>query len=148
MTYCNHIWGATYVTSLNKLMVLQKKIVRIICHVNKRAHTAELFKKLGIIKFTDLNKYLIARFMFKWYKKDLPRLFDGYFILNKNIHLYPTRQMEMIHVPKMRTNFGQQCIRYKGATIWNSLLNLGYPVDVSEAVYVKQVRRSLENGSM
>ena len=36
ITYCNHIWGATYKSNLTRLVTLQNKIVRIICHVKPR----------------------------------------------------------------------------------------------------------------
>ena len=28
--YCNHVWGNTYPTNLNKMIVLQKKLIRIV----------------------------------------------------------------------------------------------------------------------
>ena len=36
LIYCNHVWGKACPTSLKKLILLQKKIVRIICGVNAR----------------------------------------------------------------------------------------------------------------
>ena len=39
MCYCNHVWGNTYVTYLEKLFLMQKKIVRIIHGVRPRTGT-------------------------------------------------------------------------------------------------------------
>ena len=148
LTYCNHIWGATYVTSLRKLVVLQKKVVRIICQVKPRTPTDELFRKLGIIKFCDLNKYLICRFMFKWYKRVLPSIFDSFFTYNRDVHQYITRQSDEFHVPPVKTTMGQQSIRYRGADLWNRFLKTGYSADVSEAVFVKQLKKSVRSATL
>ena len=51
ITYCNHIWGATYKSSLTRLVKLQNKIVRIICHVNPRMSCKPCYKYLGILPF-------------------------------------------------------------------------------------------------
>ena len=134
ITYCNHIWGNANKTSLNRITILQKKIVRIICHEKHRAHTEQLFNKLGVIKFIDLNKYLIARFMFRWYRNETPTIFDNYFDLNRDVHSYSTRQAELLHIPHVRTNMAKLGLRYYGAVIWNKILRLGFSVDTSEAV--------------
>ena len=39
MCYCNHVWGNTYVTYLEKLFLMQKKIVRIIHGVRPKTGT-------------------------------------------------------------------------------------------------------------
>ena len=33
LTYCNHIWGCTYKTNLQRIVTLQNRIVRIISHI-------------------------------------------------------------------------------------------------------------------
>ena len=43
LTYCIQVWGATYQSHLSKLMILQKKLVRIIHGVPPRTHTKPLF---------------------------------------------------------------------------------------------------------
>ena len=58
ITYCNHIRGTAPVSSLNKIVVLQKRAIRIICNVNRRASTDVLFRELRIIPFLDVNVYL------------------------------------------------------------------------------------------
>ena len=53
--HCIIVWGSTYPTNLNRLILLQKRIVRI---VNKKpfdAHTDPLFRDL---------KFLVSRYLF------------------------------------------------------------------------------------
>ena len=39
LCYCNHVWGNTFASYLEKLFLMQKKIVRIIHGVRPRTHT-------------------------------------------------------------------------------------------------------------
>ena len=148
ITYCNHIWGNASKSYLNRIFILQKKIVRIISHEKRLAPTAQLFDKLGLIKFTDLNKYIVARFMFRWYNNETPSMFHNYFTLNHDVHNYRTRQAEYLHIPSARTNLGKKSIRFHGAIIWNKLLKLDFSVDTSEAVFVKNLKRCLRGGML
>ena len=50
MMYCNPVWGNASAVHINKLHVLQKKIVRIIAGVKPRTSTDDLFRNLNIMK--------------------------------------------------------------------------------------------------
>ena len=56
LTYCNQVWGNACASHLNKLIILQKRAVRIIAGVNPREHTDPLFIKLKILKLSEINK--------------------------------------------------------------------------------------------
>ena len=75
LTYCIQVWGSTYQTHLSKLVILQKKIVRIIHGVPPRTHTEPLFSELNILKVSNLYKYSIALFMYKLNYSKLPDIF-------------------------------------------------------------------------
>ena len=47
LTYCNHMWGATYKTRLKRLVMLQNKTVRILSHAGNRTSSDPLYKKNG-----------------------------------------------------------------------------------------------------
>ena len=52
--YCILEWGSTYLTQLRRLILLQKRIVRIISKKAFDAHTNPLFKNLMILKLEDI----------------------------------------------------------------------------------------------
>ena len=79
LTYCNHIWGNIYQSNLKYLCILQNKILRIIAGVKPRVSAGPLYESLGIIKLDDINKYLIARFMYRFCVDMVPRLFSSFF---------------------------------------------------------------------
>ena len=51
------MWGSTYQSNLNRIIILQKKIIRIISKVSFDAHTGVLFKEQEILKFSDIYLY-------------------------------------------------------------------------------------------
>ena len=148
MAYCNHIWGTACISSLNKVIVLQKKAIRIICNVNRRAPTDSLFRDLKIIPFLDVNIYMISRFMFRYVNGRVPSLFCGYFTSNTSIHKYETRQARHFHLPQVRSDLGKKNIRYRGAQIWNYLLDLGINSETSELIFSKNMKYYLKNSML
>ena len=49
LTYCNIVWSSTYVTNLNRIHLLQKRVVRALMNSDYRAHSGPLFKHLKIL---------------------------------------------------------------------------------------------------
>jgi len=140
-TYCNHIWGATYRSNLRKLIRLQNSLVRMICNVRKLSSVDKCYAELGILKFTDINKYLIARFMFRFCNDQVPDLFKPMFILNRDIHDHKTRTADHFHLPVVKTELGKTGIRFRGASIWNQILSKKIHSDTSECIFVKYLKK-------
>ena len=115
LTYCNHIWGCTYKTNLQRLVTLQNRIVRIISHAKARNSSHPLYTQLGIMKFSDLNKYLIARFMFRYAKASVPDSFGSLFQRNNEYHNHETRSAAHFHIPVVTSDLGKTGIRFRGA---------------------------------
>ena len=59
LCYCNHVWGNTFVTYLEKLFLMQKKIVRIIHGVRPRTHTKPLFEGAKILNIYQILNTLL-----------------------------------------------------------------------------------------
>ena len=55
LTYCNLTWSPTYVTNLNRIFVIQKRIVSAITNAPYRAHSAPIFAQLKLLDIYKLN---------------------------------------------------------------------------------------------
>ena len=75
INYCNTVWGQAPKAYLDKLFILQKRMLRIINHVRFRDHTEHLFTSLQIMNIYQINKCLCYSVMFKHIKGMLPVLF-------------------------------------------------------------------------
>ena len=114
-------WGNTHQTLLDKLLLLQKKSLRIIFNLQTRAHTDNLFFENKILKIKDLYLFQLGQFMFKYNTKNLPNIFDYLFFRNDHVHNYPTRRSSEYHLPLLRTIHAQNTFVFTGPKFWNSL---------------------------
>ena len=102
--YCNIVWASTYKTNLVRLVKLQKRVVRIIDKSHFNAHSGHIFKKLGILKFHDLNLLQLGQFMFSYQIRTLSPELASKFTLNSQIHTYYWRNSHAFRLPFCRTN--------------------------------------------
>ncbi len=79
LTYCCEVWGNTYKTSLEKLFLFQKKIVRLISKSDYRSHTAPMFQDLHLLPIYELVNFNTSLFMHKAYYGNLPASLQCYF---------------------------------------------------------------------
>ena len=60
-------WQFTAQSNLDKLLILQKKFVRIITFSDFNAHTLPLFSKLKILMLRDVLQNEVIKFFFKFF---------------------------------------------------------------------------------
>ena len=79
--YCVSVLGSTYPTNLNRLIVLQKKVVRIIARKPHDAHTDPIFKDLEILKFNCIYRFHVSKVLFQLKNNVLPSDFSAIFFI-------------------------------------------------------------------
>ena len=118
MIYCSIIqsnlnysllaWGF----ECDRLIKLQKKIIRIICSSKYNAHTEPLFKTLKLLKLTDMMKLNTLKFYYKLKDGKVPAYFENYQVLTQqDIHDRNTRFNYIINRNITRTALQQKCLR-------------------------------------
>ena len=111
MIYCNVIWGGTNQTHLNRMFVLQKRVIRVIHGLNSRAHTEELFFDSKILKLKDLNFYFLGQHVYK--------NFDSF--MSDHVTGYMTRQNSDLRPMYQRLSLTQKSIYYAAPSAWNHI---------------------------
>ena len=119
--YGNIVWGINYPTRLEKLIRLQKKVLRIITFSTYTAPSLPLFKKLNLLNLNQINDLLIATFGYNLANKTLPPYFKDFCIDNNNVHDHNTRTCRKLHKVRNRTNFSVYSTRNKTIDIWNMI---------------------------
>ena len=114
-------WGNTSTCLLNRILVLQKKALRIIDRVDFRAHSDPLFFNHNTLKVNDIYALQLGIFMHQLLAHDLPNSFERMFNSNSAIHQHHTRQSRDFHIPYTRTALANKFIVYQGPKFWNSL---------------------------
>ena len=99
--YCIHIWGNAYQTHLQKLYVLQNKIVRIIAGVPRRTSSDHSYCELNILKLKKLYLYTVGLCMYKYENEMPPELFKDMFIKVTDVHEHDTRNAttDQLYIP-------------------------------------------------
>ena len=54
LQYCITVWGSTYPTNLNRLVIPQKRVIRIIDKQRFGVHTSPIFNELKTLKLEDI----------------------------------------------------------------------------------------------
>ena len=108
-----------------------------------RVNSQPLYEQLKILKLSDINKYLIGRFMFRYCNGQIPRLFDSFFYRNHDFQEHNTRISGHFHIISVKSDLCKTGIRYRGAVNWNTILHHGINHDSSKTVFVKLLKNIL-----
>ena len=119
--YCNLAWGGTYKANLQRIVILQKRALRIVNNSTYDANTSPIFKELKLLKFRDIHSFQLGFFMFSLKNSTLPSKFNNLFLINSQIHNYNTRNAHLFRLPLCRTNTRQFSIYFQGPKFYNSL---------------------------
>ena len=159
LCYGIQVWGSAGQTALNRLMVLQKKAVRILAgkqyfQIHGEPHgplpsTDPLFKSLGLLKLNDLFKLSIANFVFETLVFESPQNFWNWYQYNHDVHSHSTRSSAAIYCSNYfdegeifttfslyvnKSNlvkYGERMIKISGAQIWNNI-----PSEIQESTSI------------
>ena len=123
LVYCASVWASTYSTNLNRIVLLQKKIIRIICKKPFDAHTDPLFKSLQILKLSEIYFFQVGKFMYSHKIGLLPNVFKEMFLMTNQVHSYNTRNSNTFYLFPARTNIRRFGIKFQGPKFFNSLNN-------------------------
>ncbi len=115
--------GGTHVSHVNKLKIIQKKVIRNITNSKYNEHTDPLFSQLKILKLNQLHKLKTAKLMYKASKSELPPQITDLFKPNTQIHNHNTRQHGNPHIRHRRTQIASKQINHKGPEIWQAIPN-------------------------
>lgn len=128
--------GNTEQFNTNRIVVLQKRVIRSIGNASYLAHTDELFNRYNILRYEELWELNIYKHMYKHFHKLLPRYFNNYFNVPSNLHKYETRKKEDFQIAKHKTSLFSKSIKVIGPKLWNEL-----PVEVKESKHMNYFKR-------
>ena len=139
IVYDIQVWGSAGKIETDKILVLQKRTIRLISNKDKRpvmpgplASTNPMFFKLEIIKGKDIFTLEISKFIYRYLNVDTPDNFHEWFKLNCVSHPYNTISnfIDINNIVKSnnifmlgaRTRFyGLRLIKVEGPKLWNAL---------------------------
>lgn len=124
LTYALPAYGCADKSVLKPLIQIQKKAIRIISGAKWNAHSEPLFKRHGILKFTDMIEYSQLEFMYNWEHKKLPLTFMNTWRRKTDTissDQFTLRNALDLHTETSRLTFSQKLPLYRFPVLWNKL---------------------------
>ena len=122
--YGLEVYGNTFPSYLDKLTLLNNKLLRILQKKGRTCCNESLYLQYNTLPPVQLFNYqvlnLVHKTVFSPYL--LPSIFHDYFTRTSSIHRYETRHNKL-YLTHVNTRFGQRILRYKGTQLWNRLPN-------------------------
>ena len=124
MSYGIEIWGNVYEDRLQKLVLIQKKTIRIInknmidksqLPLIRLSHTNNMFKYNSILKLNELISFRIILFLYNLLHNNYNINLDTFFIYNKD--------KSRFILPLMKTTKFQNTIFFKGPKYYNNIMS-------------------------
>ena len=145
LSYGIPVWAKSIYS--NKLLLLQKKIVRAISFSKYSAPTKPIFKDLNILRFDDIFKSQIASLMWDYDHDALPDELNSLFTRRSDFHsqnLRNARNQRLYTSTLRNTKYGSNSFSQVGSLLLNDLKDLNFYNDsTSKKVFMKKYKHSL-----
>ena len=128
LNYCSLVWAQNY-NVINRLVILQKKALRIMNYQPRNSHTSPLFRKAAVLKFKDKINLENILFISKSINNLLPSLFNNWFVFSSDTHRGKSSDTSWSSNDKLqkysyRTNtYGKNSIIISVIESWNNSQN-------------------------
>ena len=123
LLYGVELHGNVPVKYLDPLIKLNNKLLRIAQNRRMDTRLKLLYSTYNTLPIPQLFEFQIILLMHRYehYKSSLPTAYQNFFILNKEIHKFYTRQSTTYHFTIAKTKFGHRFLGYTGPRLWNAL---------------------------
>ena len=119
------VWGNAAKTRLQELNLRLNNIIRTIAFSSKFCSVTPLYKKLKLLKLTDVYKLELAKIMYQFHGGLLPKSFYDRFAKINAVHNYSTRQTKNLvyFKPRVKKSIGKELILHMGSNLWKDIDN-------------------------
>jgi hypothetical protein len=112
LTYGVIAWGYCAENQVQRILKLQKWMIRIILGRTKTESCRNEFVRLKMLTFPNIFIYFVSVYMYK-------QTFENTIVKNSTIHQKNTRTACNVHIPFCRSSVTQKAPKYIGAIIYN-----------------------------
>ena len=123
LSYGLIVWGQACKSYLDKLLKLQKRVLRFVYFSDHNQHAIPLFSDAGILPLQFSYYELAANLMFDIRRRNAPRNIRDLFEDISNIHSYNTRSSasKNFYTQSSRLSIQLNSFSRIGTTIWNEM---------------------------
>ena len=122
VSYGIEVLGSCSDTSLERLRVIQNKLLKLLLRLDPYTSTNLLHSELNILKVKDLYKISLLLFVHANLQGDCPAAVKNYFVRRNSV--YNTRQTGHLEYRRARLDLGTSRVQYHAAELWNLLSDI------------------------
>jgi Reverse transcriptase (RNA-dependent DNA polymerase)/Endonuclease/Exonuclease/phosphatase family len=146
LTYCIIVWGGAHANAIQKLIILQKRAIRMVCASPYLSPTSVLFKRTGQLKLSDLHHYSIACFVYNRLHNLLPAKCGSYLVLHE-VNAYKPYSLRndlgLFVINRNRTVIRDRFVTTLGPKLWSKL-----PVEIRQIATVSSFKRQFKDSRL
>jgi hypothetical protein len=122
LLYCLPIYACTTAKNMERIKVMQKKVIRAICNTTYNAHTEPLFEQLNILPLNKLILYNQSLLMHSVMHKHSPQALYNQWITNADRNRErELRNGQDIYLPVATSDQAKKLPFFSLAKVWNDL---------------------------
>src|SRR2546425_2853098 len=146
LIYGIEIYANTYNSYLQKLSILNNKIIRILFSKHTRTHVKDLYLIIDSLPLIKLHEFFILKFVHKclFNPVKLPSAFSDYFSFSKLTINYNSRRQHDLYIKQSNSNFGRKCLKTRASALWNKLPNEVKSIS-DNSLFCKTIKNYLMN---
>lgn len=122
LTYCNLLWGNSPDVHMKKLTICQNRFIRLMLELQPRSHVSSHYPTLQLLNMKNIHVYLIAIFVFKYLNNQLPKFYEDFFILSREVHQKMLRHTGHFYTCSTRLKLIQSSLKHTGPRVWDKII--------------------------
>jgi hypothetical protein len=130
MSYGICIYGTAESQYISKIILIQKRAIRLISKAPFNAHTEPLFKNLRVLNFSKTLELQLSMLMWQHDHGELPDCFNSYFKKVSAIHTHNTRAASSKKLSEnilVNTDlYGKKMFQFIGPRVFNKIVDLEF----------------------
>ena len=117
LEYCDTLWGCCGRENSQALVALQNREGRTVGRTIRGSPAMDILKWLAL---TERRHEHVFQLVKKCTEGCCPQYFDGYFNFSNKINMRATRQVDLLHLPAVRTEAAKRSFYYHGCIAFNN----------------------------
>ena len=119
--YCISVYGSCNTTQLARLQKLLNFSARVISGRRKFDHVSDVLRDLGWLSARNMYSYHVLTLLKRMLVTAQPESIASRIVHRRDVHQRATRQIDMLHVPRIKSESGRRRFLFTAVTAFNSL---------------------------
>ena len=118
------MYGLTNIKNLNKFLIIQNRLLKVLLIKPHRFSTNKLHKDLSILKFEDIVKQELMSFTFNYIHRNLPVVFENYFQHRWVLADALSGDSRLrFKTPEHSTIIGENTVKVRASNLFNTVMS-------------------------